>query len=61
MDGGNTWRLSPREGNQVWQVLVLVLSGKEIVVRAWDETQNTQPEKLVWNGMVHSCVLLFFE
>lgn len=29
----------------------------ELVVRAWDESQNTQPEKLTWNlmGMMNNC------
>jgi nitrate reductase (NAD(P)H) len=29
-----------------------LLGAKEIAVRAWDETLNTQPEKLNWNVMV---------
>jgi nitrate reductase (NAD(P)H) len=38
-----------------------LLGAKEIAVRAWDETLNTQPEKLNWNVMVcmyacmHAC------
>ncbi|KAK7368042.1 hypothetical protein VNO80_10064 [Phaseolus coccineus] len=26
-----------------------ILGAKEIAVRAWDETLNTHPEKLIWN------------
>jgi nitrate reductase (NAD(P)H) len=35
-----------------------LLGAKEIAVRAWDETLNTQPEKLNWNVMVcmHACM-----
>ncbi|KAK4391138.1 Nitrate reductase [NADH] 2 [Sesamum angolense] len=34
-----------------------LLGAKEIAVRAWDETLNTQPEKLIWNvmGMMNNC------
>ncbi|ORY92010.1 Oxidoreductase, molybdopterin-binding domain-containing protein, partial [Syncephalastrum racemosum] len=34
-----------------------LLTAQEMVVRAWDESQNTQPEKLTWNlmGMMNNC------
>ncbi|KAG2579300.1 hypothetical protein PVAP13_6NG244624 [Panicum virgatum] len=43
-----------------WSVEVEVLDllgAKEIAVRAWDQSLNTQPEKLVWNlmGMMNNC------
>ncbi|KAG8389723.1 hypothetical protein BUALT_Bualt01G0008400 [Buddleja alternifolia] len=72
MDGGETWRLcaldhseKPNKYGRYWcwcfwslEVEVLDLLGaKEIAVRAWDETVNTQPEKLIWNlmGMMNNC------
>jgi hypothetical protein len=45
-------------GNWCWcfwsvEVEVLDLLGaKEITIRAWDQSLNTQPEKLIWNLMV---------
>lgn len=67
MDGGETWHLctldhheKPNKYGKYWcwcfwsfeaEVLDLVVA-KEIAVRAWDETLNTQPEKLIWNVMV---------
>ncbi|XP_076955284.1 nitrate reductase [NADH]-like [Bidens hawaiensis] len=72
LDGGDTWRLcsldhkeKPNKYGKYWcwcfwslEVEVLdLLSAKEIAVRAWDETFNTQPEKLIWNlmGMMNNC------
>ncbi|KAK4804617.1 hypothetical protein SAY86_004434 [Trapa natans] len=72
MDGGETWQVcevehpeKPNKYGKYWcwcfwslQVEVLNLLGtKEIAVRAWDETLNTQPEKLIWNlmGMMNNC------
>ncbi|KAL8199522.1 hypothetical protein R6Q57_013090 [Mikania cordata] len=72
MDGGDTWRVcsldhkeKPNKYGKYWcwcfwslEVEVLDLLGaKEIAVRAWDETLNTQPEKLIWNlmGMMNNC------
>ncbi|PIN19034.1 NADH-cytochrome b-5 reductase [Handroanthus impetiginosus] len=72
MDGGETWHVSaldhpekPNKYGKYWcwcfwslEVEVLdLLSAKEIAVRAWDETLNTQPEKLIWNvmGMMNNC------
>lgn len=67
MDGGETWQVcsldhpeKPNKYGKYWcwcfwslEVEVLDLLGaKEIAVRAWDETHNTQPEKLIWNLMV---------
>ncbi|MBA0795567.1 hypothetical protein Gohar_006420 [Gossypium harknessii] len=64
MDGGETWQVctvdhaeKPNKYGKFWcwcfwslDVEVLDLLGaKEIAVRAWDETFNTQPEKLIWN------------
>ncbi|RVX22523.1 Nitrate reductase [Vitis vinifera] len=72
MDGGETWQVcrldhpeKPNKYGKYWcwcfwslEVEVLDLIGaKEIAVRAWDETLNTQPEKLIWNvmGMMNNC------
>ncbi|OVA08942.1 Oxidoreductase [Macleaya cordata] len=72
MDGGETWQVctldhpeKPNKYGKYWcwcfwslEVEVLDLLGaKEIAVRAWDETINTQPEKLIWNvmGMMNNC------
>ncbi|KAI8550948.1 hypothetical protein RHMOL_Rhmol06G0146300 [Rhododendron molle] len=72
MDGGETWHVcqldhpeKPNKYGKYWcwcfwslevEVKQLVVS-KEMAVRAWDQTQNTQPEKLVWNlmGMMNNC------
>lgn len=67
MDGGETWHVctldhpeKPNKYGKYWcwcfwslevEVLDLIVA-KEIAVRAWDETLNTQPEKLIWNVMV---------
>ncbi|XP_057973752.1 nitrate reductase [NADH]-like [Malania oleifera] len=72
MDGGETWHVcrvqhpeTPNKCGRYWcwcfwslEVEALLLLGaKEIAVRAWDETLNTQPEKLIWNvmGMMNNC------
>lgn len=72
LDGGETWQVcsvdheeKPNKYGKYWcwcfwslEVEVLELLGaKEIAVRAWDETLNTQPEKLNWNimGMMNNC------
>ncbi|KAI3776833.1 hypothetical protein L1987_46627 [Smallanthus sonchifolius] len=72
MDGGDTWRIckldhkeKPNKYGKYWcwcfwslEVEVLdLLCAKEVAVRAWDETLNTQPEKLIWNlmGMMNNC------
>ncbi|KAJ0987171.1 hypothetical protein J5N97_005527 [Dioscorea zingiberensis] len=72
LDGGETWLVcsvdhpeKPNKYGRYWcwcfwsvEVEVLDLLGaKEIAVRAWDETLNTQPEKLIWNvmGMMNNC------
>lgn len=67
MNGGETWDMCmldhPAKPNKfgkywcwcLWSLEVEVsklLNAKEIAVRAWDETNNTQPEKLIWNLMV---------
>ncbi|KAH1096864.1 hypothetical protein J1N35_013785 [Gossypium stocksii] len=66
MDGGETWQVctlnhleKPNKYGKFrcwcfWSLEVEVLDllgAKEITVRAWDETNNTQPEKLIWNLM----------
>ena len=67
LDGGETWQVCnldhperPTKYGKYWcwcfwsvdvEVLEL-LAAKEIAVRAWDESLNTQPEKLIWNLMV---------
>lgn len=72
MDGGETWQVGkldhPEKGSRYgkfwcwcfWSLEVEVLDllgAKEIAVRAWDESLNTQPEKLIWNvmGMMNNC------
>ncbi|XP_047342490.1 nitrate reductase [NADH]-like [Impatiens glandulifera] len=72
MDGGETWNIcdldhpeKPNKYGRHWcwcfwslEVEVLdLLAANEIAVRAWDETLNTQPEKLIWNvmGMMNNC------
>ena len=68
LDGGETWSVctldhkeKPNKYGKYWcwcfwslEVEVLDLLGaKEIAVRAWDQTLNTQPDKLIWNLMVN--------
>lgn len=72
LDGGETWMLcqldhseKPNRYGKYWcwcfwslQIDLLHLFGaKEIAVRAWDQSQNTQPERLNWNlmGMMNNC------
>ncbi|CAL9779047.1 unnamed protein product [Musa acuminata subsp. burmannicoides] len=72
LDGGETWLVcaldhaeKPNKYGKHWcwcfwslEVEVLdLLSTKEVAVRAWDESLNTQPEKLIWNvmGMMNNC------
>ncbi|XP_022990801.1 nitrate reductase [NADH]-like [Cucurbita maxima] len=72
MDGGEKWDVCmldhPAKPNKfgkywcwcLWSLEVEVsklLNVKEIAVRAWDETNNTQPEKLIWNlmGLMNNC------
>ncbi|WVZ92554.1 hypothetical protein U9M48_038605 [Paspalum notatum var. saurae] len=72
LDGGETWLVceldhpeKPNKYGRYWcwcfwsvEVEVLDLLGaKEIAVRAWDQTLNTQPENLIWNlmGMMNNC------
>ncbi|KAF5179908.1 Nitrate reductase [NADH] [Thalictrum thalictroides] len=72
LDNGESWLLckldhkeKPNRYGKYWcwcfwsvEVEVLDLIGaKDIAVRAWDETLNTQPEKLIWNvmGMMNNC------
>ncbi|KAF3324119.1 nitrate reductase [Carex littledalei] len=72
LDGGETWLVcsldiqeKPNKYGKYWcwcfwsvEVEVLdMLAAKEISVRAWDESLNTQPEKLIWNvmGMMNNC------
>ena len=69
LDGGETWLVcdldhpeKPNKYGKYWcwcfwsvEVEVLDLLGaKEIAVRAWDQSLNTQPEKLIWNLMVRT-------
>ncbi|KAJ4753487.1 Nitrate reductase [Rhynchospora pubera] len=64
LDGGETWRLCTLNHPEVptkygkywcwcfWSVeieLIYLLHAKEIAVRAWDESNNTQPNKFSWN------------
>jgi nitrate reductase (NAD(P)H) len=69
LDGGETWLVctldipeKPTKYGRYWcwcfwsvEIEVLDLLGaKEVAVRAWDQTHNTQPEKLIWNLMVRT-------
>ncbi|KAF8652992.1 hypothetical protein HU200_062427 [Digitaria exilis] len=69
LDGGETWLFCsvnhPERPTKYgkywcwcfWSVDVEVadlLASKEIAVRAWDQSLNTQPEKLTWNLMVRT-------
>lgn len=75
LDGGETWQVcsverleKPNKYGKYWcwcfwslEVEVLdILGAKEIAVRAWDEAQNTQPEKLIWNTMVTTSLFQFY-
>ncbi|PVH66576.1 hypothetical protein PAHAL_1G285500 [Panicum hallii] len=72
LDGGETWLLCALDHPEkptkfgkcwcwcFWSVDVEVadlLASKEIAVRAWDQSLNTQPENLTWNlmGMMTNC------
>ncbi|PSS31779.1 Nitrate reductase [Actinidia chinensis var. chinensis] len=72
MDGGEIWHVCeldhPEKASKYgkywcwcfWSLEVEILDllgAKEITVRAWDQTLNTQPEKLIWNvmGMMNNC------
>ncbi|KAL0683687.1 hypothetical protein Bca4012_050535 [Brassica carinata] len=72
LDGGETWSVceldhqeKPNKYGKFWcwcfwslDVEVLdLLSAKDVAVRAWDESFNTQPDKLIWNlmGMMNNC------
>lgn len=67
LDGGETWLVCaldhPEKPNKYgkywcwcfWSVAVelwQLLGAEAVAVRAWDESLNTQPEKLIWNVMV---------
>lgn len=72
MDGGESWHQctmdhqeKPNKYGKYWcwcfwsldVDMMAMLASKEIAVRAWDESHNTQPEKLNWNlmGMMNNC------
>ena len=70
LDGGQTWLLcvldhpeKPTKYGRCWcwcfwsidVELADLLACKEIAVRAWDQSLNTQPEFLTWNLLVHAC------
>ncbi|XP_074371503.1 nitrate reductase [NADH] 2-like [Apium graveolens] len=72
MDGGESWyqctmdhQEKPNKYGKHWcwcfwsldVDMMALLASKEIAVRAWDESHNTQPEKLNWNlmGMMNNC------
>ena len=74
LDGGETWSVceldhqeKPNKYGKFWcwcfwslDVEVLdLLSAKDVAVRAWDESFNTQPDKLIWNLMVISLLICF--
>lgn len=67
LDDGETWRICslnhPEKPNKYgkywcwcfWSLdvdLLHLLPAQTIAVRAWDQSLNTQPEKLTWNLMV---------
>jgi hypothetical protein len=69
LDAGESWELAelthpeqPTEYGKYWcwalwelQVDVMHLfTTKELMVRAWDSSMNTQPDKITWNVMVSS-------
>nr|AAT72293.1 nitrate reductase [Dunaliella viridis] len=72
LDGAQTWRLAnirrfaePNEYGKHWcwvhwdiDVPIFDFFGpREMLLRAWDETQNTQPATITWNvmGMMNNC------
>lgn len=71
LDGGEVWKLCDLTHTEkptkygkyfcwcFWELeieMTELLSAKEIVVRAWDQAMNTQPQNLTWNVMVsQSC------
>ncbi|EFJ43675.1 nitrate reductase [Volvox carteri f. nagariensis] len=72
LDDGKTWRLGdiqrfekPNEYGKYWcwvhwslDVMTFdFLNAKEVLLRAWDETMNTQPAIITWNvmGMMNNC------
>ncbi|MCO5598396.1 hypothetical protein L7F22_052491 [Adiantum nelumboides] len=72
LDGGESWLLcriyhpeNPTKYGKYWcwcfwelDINVMqLLQAKELVVRAWDASMNTQPQKLTWNvmGMMNNC------
>nr|QPB70507.1 NitA [Volvox powersii] len=72
LDDGKTWRLGdiqrfekPNAYGKYWcwvhwtlNVMTFdFLTAKEVLLRAWDETMNTQPAVITWNvmGMMNNC------
>ncbi|XP_024545152.1 nitrate reductase [NADH] [Selaginella moellendorffii] len=72
LDGGETWALADLKHPErptkygkhwcwcFWELGVEameLLQAREIAVRAWDESMNTQPKELIWNlmGMMNNC------
>ncbi|KXZ49738.1 hypothetical protein GPECTOR_20NIT1 [Gonium pectorale] len=72
LDDGKTWRLGdiqrfekPNQYGKYWcwvhwsldLMTFDFLTAKEVLVRAWDETMNTQPAVITWNvmGMMNNC------
>lgn len=72
IDGGESWMLcrihhpeKPTKYGKFWcwcfweldvEVMQLI-QAKELAVRAWDASMNTQPQQLIWNvmGMLNNC------
>ncbi|KAH6558685.1 hypothetical protein KP509_1Z050000 [Ceratopteris richardii] len=72
VDGGESWKLCnvnhperPTKHGKYWcwcfweldiEVMQLI-EAKELAVRAWDSSMNTQPQKITWNvlGMMNNC------
>ncbi|KAK8966240.1 hypothetical protein KSP40_PGU014245 [Platanthera guangdongensis] len=72
LDGGETWSVCalnhPEKPNRYgkywcwcfWSLHIdplRLLAADEIIIRAWDQTLNTQPQNLIWNltGMMNNC------
>ncbi|KAI7847054.1 Oxidoreductase, molybdopterin-binding domain-containing protein [Circinella umbellata] len=60
MKGSNYYKKSRHWCWVLWHIDIEVadlVRAEEMVVRAWDESQNTQPENLTWNlmGMMNNC------
>ncbi|KAI9321277.1 Oxidoreductase, molybdopterin-binding domain-containing protein [Dichotomocladium elegans] len=58
--GPEYYKASRNWGWTLWEISIEVadlVRAEEMVVRAWDDAQNTQPENITWNlmGMMNNC------